>query len=130
MQYGRKSAKPQRKSGKLDEIRQEAAAREKSYRGRALALFPHVCGHCGREFEGKRLKELTVHHKDHNHDNNPPDGSNWELLCLFCHEYEHVNHEATGPAPGSQNGTNHAPEATHKPFGGLDRLLGSKSEQE
>ena len=30
-----------------------------------------------------------MHHKDHNHDNNPPDGSNWELLCLYCHDNEH-----------------------------------------
>ncbi|MEW5733988.1 MAG: YajD family HNH nuclease [Thermodesulfobacteriota bacterium] len=63
--------------------------RESSYRERALKLFPWVCGKCGREFTGKRVKELTVHHKDHNHDNNPPDGSNWELLCIYCHENEH-----------------------------------------
>ena len=35
------------------------------------------------------MRELTVHHKDHNHDNNPPDGSNWELLCVYCHDDEH-----------------------------------------
>jgi hypothetical protein len=35
------------------------------------------------------VRELTVHHRDHNHDNNPPDGSNWELLCLYCHDNEH-----------------------------------------
>ncbi|MFA7667514.1 MAG: HNH endonuclease, partial [Burkholderiaceae bacterium] len=22
-------------------------------------------------------------------DDNPPDGSNWELLCLYCHDNEH-----------------------------------------
>jgi len=63
--------------------------RENTYRERALKLFPWICGHCGREFSGKRLRELTVHHKDHNHDNNPPDGSNWELLCIYCHDNEH-----------------------------------------
>ena len=52
-------------------------------------MFPHLCAACSREFSGKRMKELTVHHKDHDHDNNPPDGSNWELLCLYCHDHEH-----------------------------------------
>ena len=27
--------------------------------------------------------------KDGNHDNNPPDGSNWENLCVYCHEDVH-----------------------------------------
>lgn len=26
-----------------------------------------------------------VHHKDKNHFNNPPDGSNWEAVCISCH---------------------------------------------
>jgi hypothetical protein len=76
----------------LAEARRSREAREVSYRGRALKLFPHVCGRCGREFEGRRLRELTVHHKDHNHDNNPPDGSNWELLCMYCHDMEHARY--------------------------------------
>ena len=59
------------------------------YRDRALKLFPWVCARCAREFPFSRLKELTVHHKDGNHDNNPKDGSNWELLCLYCHDNEH-----------------------------------------
>ena len=66
----------------LAELHRETAERMRGYRERALKLFPHVCASCGRAFSGMRLKELTVHHKDHNHDNNPPDGSNWELLCL------------------------------------------------
>lgn len=73
----------------LSELRRDVAQRKASYRARALKMFPHICGSCGREFEGKRLKELTVHHKDHNHENNAPDGSNWELLCLYCHDHEH-----------------------------------------
>jgi len=36
-------------------------------------------------------RELTVHHRDHNHDNNPKDGSNWEWLCIYCHDNEHSN---------------------------------------
>ncbi len=61
-----------------------------SYREQALKLFPWLCGRCAREFPASRLRELTVHHKDGNHDNNPPDGSNWELLCLYCHDNEHA----------------------------------------
>jgi len=49
---------------KTDRVIAEAkAARAPSYREQALKLFPHVCGRCGREFEGKQLRELTVHHK-------------------------------------------------------------------
>jgi 5-methylcytosine-specific restriction endonuclease McrA len=83
-----------------------------------------VCGRCGREFSGVRLRELTVHHKDHNHDNNPLDGSNWELLCLYCHDNEHsrVMDEATRDRrPGEQTST-----ATHNPFAKLQALLKEK----
>ena len=64
-------------------------ADQSNYRELALKLYPWVCGRCGRDFAGKQLKELTVHHRDHNHSNNPPDGSNWELLCIYCHDNEH-----------------------------------------
>ncbi len=77
-------------------LRAEQAQRMRGYRERALRLFPHVCARCCRTFEGRRLKELTVHHKDHNHQNNPPDGSNWELLCLYCHDFEHEKNKLAG----------------------------------
>jgi 5-methylcytosine-specific restriction endonuclease McrA len=80
-------------SDALERIKREMAEREKGYRAQALKLFPHVCGSCGREFSGGKLKELTVHHKDHNHQNNPKDGSNWELLCIYCHDHEHEKHK-------------------------------------
>ncbi|VGO22102.1 YajD family HNH nuclease [Pontiella sulfatireligans] len=83
-------------SDAFKKIQQDLADREKGYRAKALKMFPHVCGSCAREFEGKNLKELTVHHKDHNHDNNPPDGSNWELLCVYCHDNEHEKHKMKG----------------------------------
>ena len=73
----------------VEEARQSRAEREKGYRERALKIFPRICARCGREFSGRKLRELTVHHKDHDHDNNPPDGSNWELLCIYCHDNEH-----------------------------------------
>ena len=94
------------------------------YREQALKLFPHVCGRCAREFSGVRLRELTVHHKNGDHDYNPPDGSNWELLCIYCHENEHARMEdrraggGTAPAASST-----APPATHRPLAGLDKLL-------
>jgi hypothetical protein len=69
------------------------AKRESGYRERALKLYPWICGRCAREFERKNLSELTVHHRDHNHDNNPGDGSNWELLCIYCHDEEHTKFE-------------------------------------
>ncbi len=59
------------------------------YRERALALFGWICARCGREFDSTNRQLLTIHHRDGNHYNNPPDGSNWELLCAFCHEDAH-----------------------------------------
>lgn len=82
-------ASPERRARLQAELRNAAAARQEGYREKALRILPHVCASCGRSFEGKRLKELTVHHKDHNHHNNPSDGSNWELLCIYCHDHEH-----------------------------------------
>ena len=66
---------------------------DKDYRGKALKILPWICARCAREFSGKRVRELTVHHRDGNHENNPPDGSNWELLCIYCHENEHARVE-------------------------------------
>ncbi|MBZ0095228.1 MAG: YajD family HNH nuclease, partial [Sulfuricella sp.] len=73
---------------------------------------------------GVRLKELTVHHKDHNHDNNPLDGSNWELLCLYCHDNEHsrvMDEAVRGRSSGDQ-----ASMATHNPFADLKAKLEGK----
>jgi hypothetical protein len=99
------------------------SAGEKSYREQALKLFPWVCGRCAREFSGVRLKELTVHHKDHNHSNNPPDGSNWELLCIYCHENEHARQlDNAGRSGGSET----LAPATHNPFAGLAGLIKKK----
>ncbi len=100
---------------------------EKTYRERALKLFPWICGRCGREFSGKRLRELTVHHKDHNHQNNPLDGSNWELLCLFCHDNEHARDLVQEWTDEPTAGEHVPPTTTHKPFAGLDQLLKKKS---
>jgi len=112
-------------SDKLDRIvadaRRAADQRQTSYREQALKIYPWICGRCAREFTRANLRELTVHHRDHNHDNNPPDGSNWELLCLYCHDNEHQRQlervSATSAAPAS---------ATHSPFAHLKELLDGK----
>jgi hypothetical protein len=69
----------------------KAAARVRSlgYREQSLRLHGWICAKCAREFEAENLHMLTVHHKDGNHHNNPPDGSNWENLCVECHDDEH-----------------------------------------
>ena len=97
---------------------------EKAYREHALQLFPWICGRCAREFSGARLRELTVHHKDGNHDRNPPDGSNWELLCIYCHENEHAR-EADAKAGGGGKEPATA-SATHRPLAGLADLVKGK----
>ena len=109
------------------EARRLQAQREGGYRERALKIYPPICAHCGREFSGKRLRELTVHHKDHDHDNNPPDGSNWELLCLYCHDHEHGRFEAArAEDAAAAPGRDREPPVTHQPFAGLGDLLKGK----
>ncbi len=116
-----------RKDQIVAEARRSRELREKDYREQTLKMYPHICARCGREFSGKKLRELTVHHKDHNHDNNPPDGSNWELLCLYCHDNEHqkyLDEESfgkTAPAEKDQ-------PSTYKPFAALKDLLKEKKE--
>lgn len=105
------------------ELRRDVAERQAGYRMRALKLFPHVCGRCGREFEGKRLKELTVHHKDFNHDNNPPDGSNWELLCIYCHDDEHAPDSLRAMGDGAITHDVKKASPIVNPFAGLDSLI-------
>ncbi len=59
------------------------------YRKQSLEIHGRICAKCGREFDFNNQHLLTVHHKDGNHRNNPPDGSNWENLCVYCHDDEH-----------------------------------------
>ncbi len=106
------------------EARRQSDEREATYRERALKLFPWICGRCGREFSGVRLRELTVHHKDNNHDNNLLDGSNWELLCLYCHENEHAR--ILDETVRGREGGNPTPVATHNPFADLQAMLKRK----
>lgn len=105
----------------LGELRRDVLMRQQGYRERALAIYPHVCASCGREFSGTRLKELTVHHKDHNHDNNPPDGSNWELLCVYCHDHEHEKNKMAGYG-GSKTDAKLGTSLIFNPFDQLDKL--------
>jgi hypothetical protein len=67
------------------------------------------------------VSELTVHHRNHDHDFNPPDGSNWELLCVYCHDNEHsryIDHVAGDTAEAA------TAAATSNPFADLKTLLG------
>ena len=109
------------------EARHNQKLREQTYREQALKMYPWICAHCGREFSGKKLRDLTVHHKDHNHDNNPPDGSNWELLCLYCHDHEHSRFlEEAQYGGGAKPGGEQEPPSTYRPFAALEGLLKSK----
>jgi HNH endonuclease len=111
----------------VSEARKNQQLREQSYRGQALKLYPWICGRCTREFDHKNLSELTVHHRNHNHDDNPADGSNWELLCLYCHDNEHQRYEET--RFGSSKATAPASNTTagnHNPFANLKDLLNKK----
>ena len=113
---------------KLDRIvaqaRRERETREQGYREQALKIYPWVCGRCAREFTRENLRELTVHHRDHNHDNNPPDGSNWELLCIYCHDNEHSRYIDSGY--GDVDNTAEKKGASFNPFAQLKDLLDKK----
>ena len=113
---------------KLDEVvaeaRRQRELREQNYRAKAIKMYPWVCGRCGREFTRENLGELTVHHRDHDHDNNPEDGSNWELLCVYCHDNEHARH--VDHAQGREAGYEQAQRSerlTHHPFAVLEDLI-------
>jgi uncharacterized metal-binding protein YceD (DUF177 family) len=102
------------------DARKAREQREQGYRAQALKLFPWICGRCAREFTHDNVHELTVHHKNHNHDDNPPDGSNWELLCLYCHDNEHQRQLDTRPLATDSSAK---AEALQSPFAGLAALL-------
>lgn len=83
---------PAKSQAEIDEITRRMKADQQAaagYRERSLQLHGWICAKCAREFTLETLHLLTVHHKDGNHYNNPPDGSNWENLCVYCHEDEH-----------------------------------------
>ena len=128
-----KSVGPRRPSaGKSDKVsmnrtvaraRKAQAKREQTYREQSLKIHPWVCARCGREFTNRNVHLLTVHHKDHDHNNNPSDGSNWENLCVYCHENEHRRYLDFLEGNGAQVGDEAEKTLTHNPFGALKDLL-------
>ncbi len=114
---------PPTKPNMLSDAQREREKRAQTYREKALKIYPWVCGRCGREFSGKALRDLTVHHKDHNHENNPPDGSNWELLCLYCHDAEHSRDLDAPLIAQTRASSELATPASHTPFAGLGDLI-------
>jgi len=92
MAYRRQRPRKVKGDKSADEIIRELKAGRApsgSYRERSLKLHGLICAKCAREFDYKDRHLLTVHHRDGNPRNNPPDGSNWENLCVYCHEDEH-----------------------------------------
>ena len=104
--------------------------RDQGYREQALKIYPWICGRCAREFTRENVHQLTVHHRDHNHDNNPKDGSNWELLCLYCHDNEHSRELEAQAAreAGRVGGKTPSNRATAQPFANLKDLLKKSGE--
>ena len=129
MAINRTPVDPKRQAQLIAELRRDRDIRSKSYRERAMKLFPHVCARCAREFSGKRLQELTVHHKDHDHTNNPNDGSNWELLCIYCHDHEHEKYKIADYYEGPATSHDTKTVSTFNPFAGLDALIKPKEQE-
>ncbi|MSS76650.1 MAG: HNH nuclease family protein [Methyloglobulus sp.] len=110
----------------VSEARKQQELREQSFRGQALKMYPWICGRCAREFIHTNLSELTVHHRNHNHDDNPQDGSNWELLCLYCHDNEHQRYEETRFGSAKTVASKDTAGAGHNPFANLKDLMNKK----
>ena len=117
-------------SSKVDRIvaeaRRKRELREQDYREQALKICPWVCGRCAREFTRVNVHQLTVHHRDHNHDNNPPDGSNWELLCIYCHENEHARYLDSAQGGDAAKSSGPDTPSTYKAFADLKARLKGK----
>jgi len=115
---------------RLDDVvvkaRQDSEKRGHGYREQALKMYPWICGRCSREFTRLNLQELTVHHKNHDHDYNPTDGSNWELLCMYCHDNEHQRQTEALASKGIALGGKKAPGATFNPFADLKSMIDDK----
>ena len=109
------------------EARRARESREQGYRERALKIYPWICGRCAREFDRTTVHQLTVHHRDHNHDHNPPDGSNWELLCIYCHDNEHARDQVADWYAGEDGAATERPDTLDSPFARLGDLLKKKS---
>ena len=132
-----KSSRPRKpRGGELSKedmdriVAQARKAREdrlKGYREQSLRIHPWICARCGRDFTHKNLRMLTVHHKDHNHDNNPPDGTNWENLCIYCHDNEHMRYLDHVEGETDKIIEEQADPAKHKPFAGLADMLRDKN---
>lgn len=107
------------------DARQQKEEREQGYREQALKMYPWICGRCAREFNHTNVRELTVHHKNHNHDDNPADGSNWELLCLYCHDNEHARYteEILHGGKKSLTASGKIKGDTFNPFANLKQLM-------
>ena len=124
---GDKPHKTNPNAKRLDDIvakaLKERDTRLAGYREQSLRIHPWVCARCGREFTRENLLGLTVHHKNHNHDNNPPDGSNWENLCLYCHDNEHQRYAHLIQGYDVTAGQEKKGPVTHNPFAGLKDLL-------
>ena len=112
---------------RLDQVvaraRRDAEQRGHGYRDRALGMYPWICGRCAREFTRSNLSELTVHHRNHNHDDNPADGSNWELLCLYCHDNEHQRQVERNLGRLAGDDRAEGSGASHAPFAELAALM-------
>lgn len=92
-----KNMKP---AAEIAEELKQSGPHESDYRQQSLRIHGLICAKCGREFDHRNQRLLTVHHRDGNRWNNPPDGSNWENLCIYCHDDEHsrgILADETGP---------------------------------
>jgi hypothetical protein len=104
------------------DMKNAGKAQGEDYRERSLTIHGLICARCAREFSGVSRQLLTVHHKDGNHHNNPQDGSNWENLCVYCHEDAHSREIL---ADQINTGSSASTKEAGLVYAGLDQQTGS-----
>ncbi len=66
----------------------------------------------------------------YDHTNNPEDGSNWELLCLYCHDHEHSKYTEAdqygSTVIAGEDAQKDVGEATYNPFADLKAMMNKK----
>ncbi len=125
----KKEQSQQKLDGVVAKARIDSEQRDLGYREKALKMYPWICGRCSREFTRANLQELTVHHRNHDHDFNPLDGSNWELLCMYCHDNEHQRQTEALASKGIALDGAKAPAAKFNPFADLKSMMGKDNEK-
>ena len=116
-------------SARLDRIvadaRRARDARETTYRERALAIYPWICGRCAREFDRTNVSSSRSTTATTITTTIRPTAATGNCSASIATTTS-TRASATSAGRGDSAGGDSAAPATHKPFAGLDALLKRK----